>query len=51
MKILHVGNMVNLGYLIVNHLRTERIKEELLMEKTPHSIFFKIKFYVLQNLN
>lgn len=35
MKILHAGNMANLGYVIVRQLRKDGIDAELLMEKNP----------------
>lgn len=35
MKILHAGNMVNLGYFTVKYLREKNIDSELLMEKNP----------------
>lgn len=35
MKILHAGNMVNLGYFIVNQLRQDGLDVDLLMEKNP----------------
>ncbi len=44
MKILHVGNMANLGYVMVSHLRTEGIEAELLMEKNPPPLSEPLKF-------
>lgn len=38
MKILHVGNLANIGYMISRQLRLQGIKAELLMEKNPKSI-------------
>jgi len=38
MKILHVGNMANIGYMISRQLRLQGIEAELLMEKNPKSV-------------
>lgn len=35
MKVLHAGNMVNLGYVITKQLRNENLNAELIMEKNP----------------
>ena len=35
MRILHAGNMVNLGYVITKQLRNENVDAELVMEKNP----------------
>ena len=38
MKILHAGNMANLGYIISKNLRKEGIEAELLMEEQPNEM-------------
>lgn len=38
MQVLHAGNMVNLGYVMVNNLRKLGINAELLTEKNPHKM-------------
>ena len=35
MRILHAGNMANLGYIISKNLRKEGIEAELLMDEQP----------------
>ena len=35
MKILHAGNMANLGYTITRQLRKNGIEADLLMQKNP----------------
>jgi len=38
MRILHAGNMVNLGYVVVNNLRKVGVDADLLTEKNPHKM-------------
>lgn len=35
MKILHAGNMINLGYFVTKHLRHADVDAELIMEQNP----------------
>jgi len=44
MRILHAGNMVNLGYIITRQLRFDGVEAELLMETNPPKSSIPIDF-------
>ncbi|KFM18795.1 D-inositol 3-phosphate glycosyltransferase protein [Marine Group I thaumarchaeote SCGC AAA799-P11] len=44
MKILHTGNMANLGYFITKQLRERSLNVELLMEKSPKKLSDPLTF-------